>query len=425
MLAPARLASLCALVALNPLARCAQTLSPEESRIAAYADAHNEELLALLRQTVEISSPTENAAGVRQVGAIFRREFDRLHFDTRWIDMPAGMRRAGHLFAEHPGTHGKRLLLIGHLDTVLPAGKIRQEGNKLYGSGAYDMKGGDLIMLYALKSLESAGALEGVRVIVAFSGDEESPGLPLEAARRDLIESAHRSDLALAFENSIGSDATVARRGSSSWKLELSGVSGHSAFVFSALLGDGAIYEAARVVDQFRLQLQPMDGLTCSPSMIVGGTEASVGEGRGTASGKLNVVAGTAYVQGDLRAVSLDQLEQARAKMRAIVSHGLRRTSGKITFEDAYPPMAATPENYALLGQLDQVSRDLGYAPVGATDPKGRGAGDISFVAPFLPCLDGLGARGGFAHAPTEFADVASFPELVKRTAILIYRLTR
>ena len=87
--------------------------------------------------------------------------------------------------------------------------------------------------------------------------------------------------------------------------------------------------------------------------------------------------------------------------------------------------MAPSPANYALLAQLDQVSHDLGFGDVKAFDPKARGAGDVSFVSPPLPALDGLGLRGEGAHAPGEFGDLSSAPELVKRTALLIYRLTR
>jgi glutamate carboxypeptidase len=112
--------------------------------------------------------------------------------------------------------------------------------------------------------------------------------------------------------------------------------------------------------------------------------------------------------------------------MQAIVAKNLPRTSATLRFErDLYPAMAPTPANYALLAQLNQVSHDLGFGDVEAYDPKGRGAGDVSFVSPPLPALDGLGLRGQGAHAPTEVGDLASAPELVKRTALLIYRLTR
>ena len=113
------------------------------------------------------------------------------------------------------------------------------------------------------------------------------------------------------------------------------------------------------------------------------------------------------------------------AKMTAIVAKNLPRTSAKITFSEGYPAMPDSPANRALLAQLDQASRDLGFGEITAYDPRSRGAGDIAFVSPPLPALDGLGIRGGGAHAPNEWADLATVPELVQRTALLIYRLTR
>jgi glutamate carboxypeptidase len=420
------LAAAALLLGLTPLR--AAPLSPDEQKLAAYAAAHQDELLALLERTVKISSPTEDLAGVKAVGAMLRPEFDALGFTTRWVEMPPEMKRAGHLFGEHAGTHGQRLLLIGHLDTVLPGGKFRREGEKIFGSGVNDMKGGDLVLLYALKALNSIGALDGTRLIVAFTGDEESSGNPKEIARHDLIEAAKRSDLALSFETAVNNTATVARRGSSQWKLEVSGMTGHSRGIFSDFMGDGAIFETARILDQFRQQLRSFPGLTFNPAVIVGGTETSLTDdspAMGAASAKMNVVPQKALVRGDLRASSETQLEEARTKMLEIVSHSLRRTSAKITFEDNYPAMVATDGNYALLKQLDQASHDLGYGAVVAADPSERGAADVSFVAPFIPALDSLGARGQGAHAPGESADADSFPEMVARVAVLIYRLTR
>ncbi len=403
----------------------AADLSADERRLTGYIDEHHGEINALLEQAVRIDSATENLEGVKKVGALYRGELDQIGFATRWIDMPVELKRAGHLFASRTGTHGKRLLLIGHLDTVLPGGTWRVEGNRAYGAGAGDMKGGDTVLLVALKALASIGALDGTQITVAFTGDEESAGHPIDISRRDLIEAAKNSDYALAFENAVRDTATVARRGSSNWRLEVSGIQGHSSAIFSAAFGDGAIYEAARILNSFREQLRKEDGLTFSPAMILGGTDVEASGNGGTASGKGNVIARTAIVKGDLRFSSPEQLARARATMTEIASHNLRRTSAKLTFEDSYPAMEATPANLALLDQLSQVSVDLGFGKVAACDPKERGAGDVSFVAPIIPSLDGLGARGGGAHTPGDFADTKSLPELAKRTAILIYRMTR
>ena len=404
----------------------AAPLSPEEAKLVSYIAADHEALLTDLEKSVAISSPTEDLAGVQRCGALARAQFDELGFTTKWVEMPAEMKRAGHLVAERTGMHGKRLLFIGHLDTVLPSRSSRRESGKLWGSGASDMKGGNLIVIHALRALQSIGALDGTRLIVVFSGDEESSGRPLEIARRDLIEAGHRSDYALAFEPAVRDTITIARRGASGWKLETTGVQAHSAGIFSPAAGAGAVFEAARILNEFREKLRAEDGLTFNPALIAGGTDVDLTDPtHASAGGKTNVIANRAVVRGDLRFQTDEQLQRARAVMREIVAHNLPRTSATITFEDSYPAMAPTPESQALSAELDRVSRDLGFGAIKLLDAKGRGAGDISFVAPFLPSIDGLGARGEGAHSPNEFADIASFPELVERTALLIYRLTR
>jgi glutamate carboxypeptidase len=425
--APKLLASIvCLLLPLCAIAAEKSPLSPEEQKIVAYVDAHVGGFAADLATLVQIDSATENLAGVKQMGDHFVREFAALGFDARFAALPAETKRAGHLLATRTGPQGKRLLLIGHLDTVLPGGNYRQEGDKARGSGTQDMKGGDLVMLYALRALHASGALDGTTLNVVMTGDEENPGDPIEVSRRDLREAAGRSDVALAFENAIGTTATIARRGIVSWSLEVQGATGHSSGIFSAAAGSGSIYEAARILSAFHDELRTMDGITCNPALLTGGTEVTLEGTKGTTFGKTNIIAQRTLAKGDLRYLSAESLADAKARMQAIVAKHLPRTSATLVFErDTYPAMPPTPANYALLAQLDQVSRDLGFGEVKAFDPKARGAGDVSFVSPPLPALDGLGLRGEGAHAPGEFADLSSAPELVKRTALLIYRLTR
>src|SRR6266850_7238556 len=210
-----RLAVAIMFAALSATLASAQKISPEEQKLVDYIDAHASEATALLEKTVNIESPTENLAGVRQVGAIFKTEFESLGFTARWINMPVAMKRAGHLLDEKKGTKGKRVLLLGHIDTVLKGEKFRREGNKAFGTGSSDMKAGDVVLLYALKALHATGALKDARITVMLTGDEESAGHPIEISRRDMVAAAKESDLALSFEGTVGNTATVGRRGSS------------------------------------------------------------------------------------------------------------------------------------------------------------------------------------------------------------------
>jgi glutamate carboxypeptidase len=402
-------------------------LSAVEKKIRDYVRAHEAEEIALLEKAVNISSGTLNVQGVRSVGRLFEPEFSSLGFDTRWVALPDAVGRAGHLFAEHKGTRGRRLLLIGHLDTVFEGDGERfvRFDTLAAGAGSSDMKGGDMVILYALKALQGVGALKDTRIIVALTGDEEDAGALFDVSRKPLIEAARRSDVALGFEEDAGK-GTVARRGMGGWQLVVTGTQAHSSGIFSPGSSYGAIYEAARILNEFREKLSTEKYLTFNPAVIVGGTDVTYDSSRiaGTAAGKDNIIAPRVYARGDLRFISRDQEAKAREQMRAIVAQHLPGTSATITFEDGNPAMPPTKGNYALLASLDSVSRALGQGPVEALDPGKRGAGDISFVSDYVDALDGLGVIGMRSHTPDERVDLRSIAPATERAAIVIYRLT-
>jgi glutamate carboxypeptidase len=415
-------------------------LSPVEQRLVAEIHAHAPQALDLLRQSVLINSGTMNQAGVRAVGKLFRDQFDALGFKTRWIAQPPEMQRAGHLLAEHqPGKRqggGKRLLLLGHLDTVfepgssMPAWEALEDGLSVRGQGVADMKGGDVIIVEALRALQRVGALDNTSIAVMLTGDEEAAGDPKSVSRGDMVELAKRSDVALSFEASVpGKDgmaaATVGRRSSAFFELEIKARQAHSMGVFGPG-GYGAVYEAARILDAFRQQVvEP--GLTFNPGVILGGTEVAYDDAnsRGSAFGKTNVIANTVTVKGDLRYLDYPQRDRAQARMREIVARSLPGASATINFRDSYPPMVVTPGNLKVLDLYSRASQDAGLGPIGTVPPESRGAGDIQFAAPFVDSLDGLGASGSGTHSPNETLEVASIERSAVRAAILIYRLTR
>jgi glutamate carboxypeptidase len=337
--------------------------------------------------------------------------------------MPFEMKRAGHLAAEKTGTKGKRMLLLGHLDTVLKGERFLREGDKAYGTGVYDMKAGIVVAYYALKALHETGALKDASIVAMLTGDEENAGDPKKTSRADLIAAAESSDVALGFEFGRNNFAIAARRGSCKWQLEVAAKSGHSSLIFNENMGSGAIFEAARIVNQFYETLHGEKYLTFNPSVIAGGTEIEIKDQAVSAVGKANVVSAKAIIRGDLRFISEEQKETASAKMREIVAKNLPGTSAKITFSDGIPAMPPTDGNYGLLEQLNEVSQDLGFGKIEAFNPGERGAGDISYVAHLIPGIDALGAAGGSAHVLGEYADLATLPNQIKRAAVLIYRL--
>jgi glutamate carboxypeptidase len=409
-------------------------LNRAEQAMIATVDAEQARTLAMLEKWVNQNSGTLNAAGVKAVGDMLRAELEPLGFAVEWLDMSAA-NRAGHIVARHvprSGGKGKKLLLIGHLDTVFepdsPFQKWVRRGNDGEGPGAGDDKGGMAVMIAALRAMHAAGTLRQADITVFLTGDEEDSG-PVEISRRDLIAEGKKADVALDFEGLVqdgGRDmGSIARRSSDEWTLTVTGKSGHSSGIFTPGSGAGAVYEAARIIDSFRRDL-PEDKLTFNVGLIGGGATAELDAGRVriAATGKTNVIAATAIARGDLRAISQEQIARTHQRMRAIVAQPLDGATARIEFHpDGYPPMAPTDGNRAIFARLNAVNRDLGLPEMGELDPVKRGAADISFVAADVDGIAGLGPASRGDHAPGETVDIASIWRQAKRAAILMTRL--
>ena len=415
-----------------PVLSYSQTLTPEQEKIIASVNADEQSSTALLEQLVDINSGTLNPAGVRQVADLLRPKFEALGFSCRWIPMEE-VHRAGHLVCSHQGGQGKRVLLIGHMDTVFeadsPFQKFEQTGGKTVGPGAADMKGGLVIMLSALKALHENHALSNANITVFLTGDEERPGEPLSMARRDLIEAGKSSDAALEFEGGVqngGHDAaSISRRSAYQWILTTTGKTSHSSGIFNKNVGDGAIYEISRILSRFDTDLRD-PGLTYNVGLLVGGTTASYdpATATGTAAGKVNVVPAKAQAVGDMRTVTDEQYKRIQAKMQQIISQHLPGTSAEIEFKDGYPSMPETAGNKDLLSKLNNVNRQLGMDIMEPLDPSRRGAGDLSFVAPYVASISGLGSYGAGAHAPGESVNLKRQVEQTRRVALYVESLT-
>jgi glutamate carboxypeptidase len=407
-------------------------LSPAETRMTQTVDAEQERTLQMLEKWVNQNSGTLNLEGVRKVGEMVRAELEPLGFSVEWIDMKVAG-RSGHLVARHPGK-GRKLLLIGHLDTVFepdsPFQRWTRKGDMGEGPGAGDDKGGVAVIVAALRAIHAAGTLKQADITVFLTGDEEDAG-PVELSRRHLIAEGRKADVALDFEGLVRDEGrdmgSIARRSSDEWTLTVTARGGHSSGIFTPGSGNGAIYEAARIIDSFRREL-PEPNLTFNVGLIGGGDSATLDAGRVriSATGKTNIIASTAIARGDMRALSVEQIERTREKMRAIVAQPLNGASAAIEFHpDGYPPMAPTPGNRALLAKMNEVTRDMGLPEMGELDPVKRGAADISFVAKDVDGLAGLGPYSTGDHAPGEAVDIPSIWVQAKRAAILMTRLSR
>ena len=413
-------------------------LAPAEQAIANWVDANAADLEALIEAQVNINSGTMNPAGVNAVAEVLGEELASLGFTTERIRLPATMKRGDHLFARRgvsSAPEGKRLLLIGHLDTIFEPGdsfkRYTRQGDWASGPGISDMKAGNAIIIYALKALASVNALDGGQFVVAYTGDEESPGDPLAETRKSLIDAGKWADVSLGFESGIrdeqGEWATISRRSSSDWCLKVSGRQAHSSGIFSEAAGAGAVFEASRILSSFYDEVRGEQYLTFNAGTIMGGTEVQgdCEASTGTVFGKTNVIPRTVIVRGGLRTISNEQLARAQSAMRAVVEKSLPHTNASIEFYQGYPAMAPSEGNTMLQGMLSDINMALGGQPMLTLDPSRRGAADISFVAPHSDGLAGMGGYGTGEHSPKEQLDLRSLPMATKRAAILLYRLTR
>ena len=418
-------------------------LDTAETKMIRAIDADTPASIGLLAKLVDINSGTMNLPGVVAVKDVLQPRFEALGFQVVWHPMAGIDGRAGDLVASHPcpegtGRCGKRILAIGHMDTVFePASAFQRysivpgtNGNVATGPGVNDMKGGLVVLLLALEGMKAAGKLDRTEITVVLSGDEERHGVPVEVSRKDMIDAAKHADVALEYESGglvNGKDAaSISRRSAESWRIEATGKTGHSSGIFGETMGYGAIYELARILDAFRTQL-PEPDLTYNVGLIAGGATAAVNSNDtgATVTGKANVIPPQALANGDLRCLSEEQATRVKAKMQAIVAKHLAQTSATLTFADGYPAMAPTAAGHALVGQLNAVNASLGFPAEQEMDPMLRGAGDISFVAPYVPGLVGTGAMGSGAHAEGETVLLDSIPRQAKRSALLMYRLSR
>ncbi len=418
------------------ISHLAFSLDNNEKLIVKHVKSAIPKAIKNIEQAVNINSGSMNLQGVKAVGELAKKQFKEIGFKTQWID-GSHFNRAGHLLASHESKNKNALkvLMIGHLDTVFAKNDSFQTFKQLNehqaaGPGVADMKGGNEIIFTAMQVLKELNLLDNISIRVLLTGDEESSGRPLSASKKAIVDNAIWADIALGYENGDNDimTAMASRRGYTGWTLNVTAKAAHSSRIFNENTGFGAIYETARILEAFRSQLINEENLTFNPGMIIGGTEIDFDQNKstGTAFGKSNVIAQSALVKGDLRALSSKQLVHAQKIMHKIVKNNLNHTQAKLTFETGYPPMALNQGNKKLLALYSQISQDLGYNKIVAANPRKAGAADISFAADHVDmALDGLGLMGQGAHTKNEIADLTSLSKNIEKTAVLIYRLAK
>lgn len=362
-----------------------------------------------LRSITELESPSHDKASVDRCGAEIRRLFQELGGNATVTDQPPSEKRFGnHLRFDFSGRSGKPVLLLGHFDTVWDIGTLskmpfKTEKGRIWGPGVYDMKGGIVIMLEAIRALKEKHGELPRPVTVWLVTDEE---VGSESSRASTEALAKQSAAVLVLEPCrLDGAIKTARKGVGDYTVTITGVSSHAGVDFQK--GQSAVVELARQIQKITAFTDLKRGLTVNPGVLRGGT-------------RTNVVAASAEVECDVRIAKLKDAALIEKKFRSLKPFNKKcklEVSGGIN----RPPMERN-EGVAKLFKLGQsVAKDLGFK---LKEHATGGGSDGNFTAALgVPTLDGLGAVGDGAHALHESILLDELPRRVSLISGLIERI--
>jgi glutamate carboxypeptidase len=345
-----------------------------------------------LRSFAEMESPSDDKRRMDHFEE-FLADFVKSRLDARLetIEQPVYGRHLRAELGPHGGT--RPILVLGHFDTVWPAGTLekmpfRIDGPLAYGPGVLDMKAGLVIGIHALAALQESMLLSAP-VVFLFTSDEEL-GSP---SSRALIEAeARRASTALVLEPAAAGAVKTARKGVGIFHVDVEGLAAHAGS--NPELGVSAIDELARIILDLHALTDPTTGTTVNVGVVRGGTRP-------------NVTAATATAEVDLRVTNTAEAQRLEELILGLKPHN-PKAGIVVTGGINRPPMERTPGVAQLYGKARTVAKSLGFdlaeAAVG-------GASDANFVTPLgIPVMDGLGAVGDGAHATHEHVEIDSLP---------------
>lgn len=366
-----------------------------------------EPMLALLEELVRFESPSRDKAALDRLGSHIA---ETLRHVGGSVEILPNDRGGDHVLARFPGSDSRRpALVLGHFDTVWPHGTLermpfRIEDGRAYGPGCYDMKAGLTIFLWSMADALFDPTRTAPRPIWALFTSDEEIGSPTSRA---LIEDlARQCAYVLVLEPPMADGGLkTARKGVGRFRLDVEGKAAHAGV--APQHGRSAIVELAHQVVRIQ-ELQDIEaGTTLNVGVIRGGTTT-------------NVVPAEASAEIDVRAASLaeaDRIERALGSLEPITP-GVRLTvSGGFN----RPPMERSPAAAALFEQAREIARPLGLE---LSEGSTGGGSDGNFTAALgVPTLDGLGVRGGGAHADDEHILIDSLAERAALLAALLLDL--
>lgn len=344
-------------------------------------------MIAMLRDIVEMETPSEDQQAVCRLAQYMADRFAQIGAHVEFLQPDAG----NHLRASW-GSGNDQVLVLCHLDTVWPVGELarrpfRVEGDRAYGPGIYDMKGGIVQAFFALKAINEFNIRPDHKIVFLCSTDEESGSM----SSRTLIEQeALRSRFVLVPEPTSGASGAVklTRKGWGIYHLTVSGRTAHAGNDHEK--GISAVTELAHQILKLQALTNYSTGTTVNVGVITGGTV-------------FNMVPDRAEARIDLRAVCHDELQRAEQEILSLtpVTPGaILHVSGRIN----RPPLEATERNLQLYRRAQQIAVDLGIDLPGAHV---GGVSDGNFTSSLgVATLDGIGAVGAGAHAVHEYLDL-------------------
>ena len=383
----------------------------ETIALLAAAEAQIERFLSDLALLVNIDSGTYTPEGVALVADTLQEWFEAAGALVEQVPGKPheGRAHGPHIIARWPGAGRGRILLIGHMDTVFPAGEValrpfRSEDGRAYGPGVMDMKSGLLVGLYAARLLRDEAPW--AELVMLCNSDEEV-GSPTS---HDLVAHlASQADATLVLEpNSRIEKVTVARKGVATFRMDVTGLSAHAGVEPDK--GRNAIVELARRALAVHALNGTIPGVTLNLGVIAGGERP-------------NIVADHAHLLIDARAPDPESVAALEEALRQIIEAEptIEGTLTRLSGGFQHQPFTQSAASARLFALADEVAHELGFALVGGAT--GGGSDGNTAAAVGAATLDGLGPVGGHAHNPGEFIEIASIAPRIALLGGLIARI--
>lgn len=370
-----------------------------------YLDGQESQMVALLESLVNIDSGSYDKSGIDQVILLLRQQVEKLGLETQLIDLPD---RGNHLVARKHGSSSRTVLLLGHCDTVFPIGTVSQRpfriaGGRAYGPGVADMKGGLVVLIYALAVIKAKrpNVWKDLGFSVVFNSDEEI-GSPTSRA---IIETeASRAGAICVLEPARPNGEYVTqRKGHGTYLLRITGKSAHAGS--QPELGASAIHELCRLGSEIQALNDPVSGITVNIGVIRGGIRP-------------NVVADLAEAEIDVRIPKNEDGERIESALRKIAAETrIPGTTAEINGAIDFPAMPRTEGAIHLFELVRKAGLELGldlkHIATGA-------ASDANYASQYAPTCDGMGPQGDGTHSQNEFIIVSTLVERAKVLARFI-----